>query len=241
MITTLENTDLMICDRVFKYCIKKEDLKVNYICGWIKPKNKPLEDWKKRENIEISTQRGSFERNIGRLVSKFKIIRKKYRGDIKYICDIFYFIMAIHNIEYNLSFIREYILNMNILDYNDHIHLLSSYFNENIELLLTNEQMRRQLEEERAHENEESISNFLIQFQQNLEEGIPPPSIITHQGNEILDGLLSPVIIQEMENELISNITINNNNNIDEPNLRAYNLRSSIRERKARARRNNEL
>lgn len=204
MIENLNEKDIMICDRIFKGSIAADRIKVNFVCGWKKPRNRELEEWKKRENKELSQQRGSFERHIGRLVNKFKIIRKKYRTDTKDIKDIMLFIMSIHNIENHLDLIKKYLLN-DVGDFEEYITLLQSYFGEEIVDIITLEELRRRREEEEAYEHEESISNFLLRFESEINEEAPSNiNIISHQAEPEVP--ISSLISDAMLDELFSDI-----------------------------------
>lgn len=232
MVIGLSSNDLMICDRIFKYCIKEERMKINYICGWIKPKNKDLEEWKVRENKELSTQRGSFERIIGKLVSKFKILRIKYRGTIEYIYIITYFILEIFNIDYNFNFVREQILKMNEEEFNHYISTMSCYLGDEIVDVESTQDMIRRIEEEEARDQEESITNYLLDFEEKINSSGNTPSIISHQRQLNEFSLLSPQMIQEIQIDIQDNNN-NNNDNSQRNSLRLsnYNLRSDIRRR----------
>ena len=65
----LDPRDLIISDGVFRNAIPKEKRRNTLICPWTKPRGEDLPAHKLRENKEISEQRGSFERHIGRLVN----------------------------------------------------------------------------------------------------------------------------------------------------------------------------
>lgn len=55
-IENLDQRDLTITDAIFRPLMDQ----LQIICGWKKPKNRTMEDWKKEENRQISLTRGNF-------------------------------------------------------------------------------------------------------------------------------------------------------------------------------------
>ena len=141
---------------MFRNAIPKEKRRNTLICPWTKPRGEDLPAYKLQENKEISEQRGSFERHIGRLVNRFSILSKRFRHDTKYIREMILFIMSLHNLR-------------NILI--DHEEA-TSFITDNIDFLdeeiVGSRFEQRTREEEEAYLNADSISNFLRNFEREI-------------------------------------------------------------------------
>lgn len=174
-------------------------ISINFICGWKKPIGSELMSWQQRENKELSEQRGSFERHIGRLVSKFKILRKKYRNNTNYIRDIFYFIFSIHNLDNFIHLIMKNTLEMHDEDFNEHINQLSLYLAPDILHLETTKNLQRHAEEREALRNCSSVSSFLIQFENEVNNNNLSINIEEHQSqhNTPYSNILSAIREEE--------------------------------------------
>ena len=163
----LDPRDLIISDGVFRNAIPKEKRRNTLICPWTKPRGEDLPSYKLRENKEISEQRGSFERHIGRLVNRFSILSKRFRHDTKYIREMILFIMSLHNLKEHPYLVLSPLIN-------DHEEA-TSFITDNIDFL--DEEIveiqgsrfeQRTREEEEAYLNADSISNFLRNFEREI-------------------------------------------------------------------------
>ncbi len=112
----LDPKDLIICDGIFRKAIPKEKQRKVFICPWTKPKGDELPLARRGENRGILEQRGSFERHIGSLVNRFKILTKKFRHDKKHIRDVLLFIMSLHNLKEHPLLIMSALLDKNSAD-----------------------------------------------------------------------------------------------------------------------------
>ena len=113
---------------MFRNAIPKEKRRNSLICPWTKPRGEDLPAYKLRENKEISEQRGSFERHIGRIVNRFSILSKRFRHDTKYIRDMILFIMSLHNLKEHPYLVLSPLIN-------DHEEA-TSFITDNIDFLM---------------------------------------------------------------------------------------------------------
>ena len=111
-IKNLDPRDLAATDQIFQPLYKELQL----LCGWKKPKNMPLETWKKEENRQISLTRGYNERRIGDIKKRFEFLSKRYRGSWDSLQNDLKTCLAIENINSFPEVIATWILDIDNLE-----------------------------------------------------------------------------------------------------------------------------
>jgi hypothetical protein len=100
-----KDLDLILADKIFQ----SQRGKLQILAGWAA--NVTLTNWQKEESRQLTEQRGIinylffnfkigfFERNLGRLIKKFGILRKKYRHNWETVTTIVQITMSLMNIK----------------------------------------------------------------------------------------------------------------------------------------------